>query len=92
MTLRFWVRVWRLSCLCGCSSLDVVGPPGSPSDPTEWLEFFVCSFIMHFNIYSTLQFQFQFQFQFNIYSSLVFQDWHKIYAQSFVCLLKCIRQ
>ena len=34
IALRFWVRVWRLSCLCGCSSLDVAGPPSSPSDPT----------------------------------------------------------
>ncbi|RHN49142.1 hypothetical protein MtrunA17_Chr7g0271311 [Medicago truncatula] len=23
IALRFWVRVWCLSCLCGCSSLDV---------------------------------------------------------------------
>jgi len=34
IALRFWVRVWRLSCLYGCSSLDVGGPPGSPHDPT----------------------------------------------------------
>jgi len=27
ITLRFWVRVWCLSCLCGCSSLDIDGPP-----------------------------------------------------------------
>jgi len=31
--LRFWVRVWCLSYLCGCSSLDVDGPPGSPREP-----------------------------------------------------------
>jgi len=34
ITLRFWVRVWCLSCLYGCSSLDVDGPPGSPQWPT----------------------------------------------------------
>jgi len=32
--LRFWVRVWRLSRLCDCSSLDVDGPPSSSTDPT----------------------------------------------------------
>ncbi|AET04967.1 hypothetical protein MTR_8g097100 [Medicago truncatula] len=26
IALRFWVRVWCLSCLCGCSSLDVDDP------------------------------------------------------------------
>ena len=26
IALRFWVRVWRLSCKCSCSSLDVIGP------------------------------------------------------------------
>jgi len=34
IALRFWVRVWRLSCLCGCSNLDVEGPPELPS----WLD------------------------------------------------------
>ena len=34
IALRFWVRVWCLSHLCGCSSLYMSGPPGSPRDPT----------------------------------------------------------
>jgi len=34
ITLRFWVRVWRLSHLYGCYVLDVDGPPGCPRDPT----------------------------------------------------------
>jgi len=34
IALKFWVRAWRLSCLCGCSSLDVDAPPSSPHDPT----------------------------------------------------------
>jgi len=34
IALRFWVRVWCLSCLWGCSSLDVDGPPSSPRDLT----------------------------------------------------------
>jgi len=38
IALRFWVRVWRLSHLCGCSGLDVGGPPGSPRYPTVVLE------------------------------------------------------
>jgi len=39
IALRFWVRVWRLSRLCDCSSLDVDGPPSSQSDPTTvWLK------------------------------------------------------
>jgi len=32
IALRFWVRVWSLSSLCGCSSLEVDAPPGSPHD------------------------------------------------------------
>jgi len=35
ITLRFWVRMWCLSHLCGCSGLDVGGPSGSPRDPTD---------------------------------------------------------
>jgi len=34
IALRFWVRVWCLSYLCGCSSLDVDSLPSSPCDPT----------------------------------------------------------
>ena len=31
--LRFLVRVWCLSCLCDCSSLNVDGPQSSPQWP-----------------------------------------------------------
>lgn len=34
IALRFWVRMWCLSHLCGCSGLDVGGPSSSPRDPT----------------------------------------------------------
>jgi len=34
IALRFWVRVWHLSCLCGCSNLDVDSPLRSSHDPT----------------------------------------------------------
>jgi len=34
IALRFWVRMWCFSHLCGCSGLDVDGPSGSPRDPT----------------------------------------------------------
>jgi len=31
IALRFWVRVWRLSHLSDCSSLNMDGPPKLPS-------------------------------------------------------------
>ncbi|KEH22905.1 hypothetical protein MTR_7g062170 [Medicago truncatula] len=35
IALRFLVRVWCLSCLWGCSGLDVDGPPSSPQRPNS---------------------------------------------------------
>ena len=37
IALRFWVRVWCLSCLCGCSSLDVDGPQ-APLMTQQWYQ------------------------------------------------------
>jgi len=34
IVLKFWVRMWCLSYLCGCSCLDVGGLTGSLRDPT----------------------------------------------------------
>ncbi|KEH38428.1 hypothetical protein MTR_2g070860 [Medicago truncatula] len=39
IALRFWIRVWRLSHLCGCFGLDVGGPPRDPTVVSElWFD------------------------------------------------------
>jgi len=38
IALRFWVRVRRLSCKCGCSRLDVGRPPDFPPVTQQWYQ------------------------------------------------------